>query len=176
MDPATHMAGCLLSISNGQIAQPYVNVDRAPEVGSEQLIQFEGLHKTLAKQVVTFDKHKRLSVGENYVVNQGAIYVCIIGILVHQHGLDLQQVLATELTAPSIINVTSGMPDSGCCKDNAFLCDDTDMFALLVYIFSKEKCKLPWRWGHQFNAILTSNIKVTARKHAAITSILPLHD
>ena len=97
--------------------------------------------------------------GENYVVKQEAIYVCIIGILVNQHALDLQQVLATELTA-SIINVPSGMPDAGCClklhaKDNDFLCDDTDTFALLVYIFSKEKCKHPCRWGHQFKAILT---------------------
>ena len=83
MDPATHVAGYLLSISNSQIDQPYVNVDRAPEVGSEQLMQFEGLHNTLSKQVVTFDKNKRLSVGENSVVNQEAIYVCIIGILVN---------------------------------------------------------------------------------------------
>ena len=81
----------------------------APEVGSEQLIQFEAswpesLHNTLSKQVVTFDKNKRLSVDDNYVVNQETIYVCIIGILVYQHDLDLQQVLATELTAhPSSI-------------------------------------------------------------------------
>ena len=41
MDPVTHVAGCLLNISNGQIAKPDVNVDRALEVGSEQLTQFE---------------------------------------------------------------------------------------------------------------------------------------
>ena len=41
MDPVTHVAGCLLNISNGQRAKPDVNVDRALEVGSEQLTQFE---------------------------------------------------------------------------------------------------------------------------------------
>ena len=41
MDPVTHAAGCLINISNGQIAQTNVNVDRALEVGREQLKQSE---------------------------------------------------------------------------------------------------------------------------------------
>ncbi len=41
MDPVTHAAGCLLNISNGQIAQPNVNIDRALEVCREQLKRFE---------------------------------------------------------------------------------------------------------------------------------------
>ena len=82
MDPVTHAAGCLINISNGQIAQPNVNIDRALEVGREQLKQFEaswpdGFYNTLSKQVVTFaDKTKRLSVGESATVDQEAICPC----------------------------------------------------------------------------------------------------
>ena len=104
MDPVTHVAGCLFNISNGQIAKPDVNVDRALEVGSEQLTQFEaswpdGFYNKLSKQVVTFaEKKKRLSVG-------------VIGLPVSQRDLDLQQVLATELAAypPSMFQADGQM-------------------------------------------------------------------
>ena len=117
MDPVTHLAGCLLNISNGQIAKPDVNVDRALHVGSEQLTQFEaswpeGFHNKLSKQVVTFaEKKKRLSVGENSVVDQEAIYARVIGLLVSQRDLDLQQVLATELAVypPSMFQADGQM-------------------------------------------------------------------
>ena len=80
MDPVTHAAGCLINISIGQIAQPNFNVDRALEIGREQLKQFEaswpdGFYNTLSKQVVTFaERKKRLSVGESAIVDQEAIY------------------------------------------------------------------------------------------------------
>ena len=117
MDPVTHVAGCLLNISNGQIAKPDVNVDRALDVGSEQLTQFEaswpdGFYNKLSKQVVTFaEKKKRLSVGENSVVDQEAIYARVIGLPVSQRDLDLQQVLATELAAypPSMFQADGQM-------------------------------------------------------------------
>ena len=105
MDPVTHAAGCLINISNGQIAQTNVNVDRALEVGREQLKQFEaswpaGFYNTLSKQVVTFaERKKHLYVGESAIVDQEAIYARVIGLLVSQRDLDLQQVLAMELTA-----------------------------------------------------------------------------
>ena len=105
MDPVTHAAGCLINISNDQIAQPNVNVDRELEVGREQLKQFEAswpdrFYNTLSKQVVTFaERKKRLYVGESAIVGQEAIYARVIGLLVGQRDLDLQQVLATELTA-----------------------------------------------------------------------------
>ena len=79
MDPVTPAAGCLINISNGQIAQPNVNVDRALEVGREQLKQFEapwpdGFCSTLSEQVATFaERKKRLSVGESAIVDQEAI-------------------------------------------------------------------------------------------------------
>ena len=41
MHPVTHATGCLMNISNGQIAQPNINVDRALEVGCGQLKQFD---------------------------------------------------------------------------------------------------------------------------------------
>ena len=41
MDPVTYEAGCLINISNGQIAQTNVNADRALEVGRGQLKQLE---------------------------------------------------------------------------------------------------------------------------------------
>jgi hypothetical protein len=54
----------------------------------------------LSKQVITFaEKKKRLSVGEHALVDQEAIYTRVIGLLVSQRDLDLQQVIATELTA-----------------------------------------------------------------------------
>ena len=72
------------------------------------------------------------------------------------------------------------MPDAGYClkvhaKDNAFLCDDTDMFALLVYIFSKEKVQASLKMGSPIQGHSYIDIKATARRHASITSILPLH-
>ena len=118
MDPVTHAAGCLINISNGQIAQPNVNVDRALEIGREQLKQFEaswpdGFYNTLSKQVVTFaERKKRLSVGESAIVDQEAIYYArVIGLLVSQRDLNLQQVLATELTAypPSMFQADGEM-------------------------------------------------------------------
>ena len=105
MDPVTHAAGCLINISNGQIAHPNVNVDKALEVGLEQLKQFEaswpdGFYNTLSMQFVTFsERTKRLSVGESAIVDQEAIYARVIGLLVSQRDLNLQQLLATELTA-----------------------------------------------------------------------------
>ena len=41
MDPDTHVTGSLLNIWSGQVAQPNVNVDRALDIGAEQMIQFE---------------------------------------------------------------------------------------------------------------------------------------
>ena len=117
MDPVTHAAGCLINILNGQIAQPNVNIDRALEVCREQLKQFEaswpdGFYNTLSKQVVTFaERKKRLPVGESAIVDQEAIYARVIGLLVSQRDLDLQQVLATELTAypPSMFQADGEM-------------------------------------------------------------------
>ena len=102
MYPVTHAAGCLINISNGQIAQPNVNVDRALEVGREQLKQFEalwpaGFYNTLSKQVVTFaERKKRLSVGESAIVDQEAIYALVNGLLVSQRDLDLQSSMTME--------------------------------------------------------------------------------
>ena len=54
-------------------------------------------YNTLSKQVA--ERKKRLYVGESAIVDQEAIYARVIGLLVSQRDLDLQQVLATELTA-----------------------------------------------------------------------------
>ena len=93
MNPVTHVAGSLLNISSGQLAQPNVNVDKALDIGTRQLTQFEaswpeGFYNSLSKQVVTFStKKKRLTIGESAVVDQEAIYARIIGLLVSQHDL-----------------------------------------------------------------------------------------
>ena len=109
----------MINISNGKIAQPNVNVDSALEVGREQLKQFDaswpdGFCNTLSKQVVTcVERKKRLSVGESAIVDQEAIilYARVLGLLMSQRDLDLQQVLATELTAypPSMIQADGEM-------------------------------------------------------------------
>ena len=117
LDPGSHAQGCLLNISTGQLAQPNVNVDRALEIGTEQLKQFEaswpeGFYTSLQKQVVTFGvQKKRLAVGDNVIINQEAIYARVLGLLVSQRDLDLQQVLATELTAypPSMFTADGQM-------------------------------------------------------------------
>ena len=107
----------MINISNGQIAQPNVNIDKALEVCREQLKQFEaswpdGFYNTLSKQVVTFaERTKRLPVGESAIVDQEAIYARVIGLLVSQRDLGLQQVLSTELTAyaPSMFQADGEM-------------------------------------------------------------------
>jgi len=104
-------------ISNGQLAQPNVNVDKAVEIGADQLIQFEalwpeGFYSSLAKQVTTFAaKKKRLTIDDNPVMDQEATYARVIGLLVSQRDLDLEQVLSTELTAypPSMFQADGQM-------------------------------------------------------------------
>ena len=113
MDPDTHVTGSLLNICSGQV----VNVDRALDIGAEQMIQFErswpyGFYTSLSKEVITFHtKKKRLTVGEHAVINQEAIYARVIGLLVSQRDLNFQEVLATELTAypPSMFHADGQM-------------------------------------------------------------------
>jgi len=62
--------------------------------------------------VVTFStKKKRLTVGEHAVIDQEAIYACVIGLLASQRYLSFQEVLATELTAypPSMFHADGHM-------------------------------------------------------------------
>ena len=62
--------------------------------------------------MVTFStKKKRITVGEHAVIDQEAIYACVIGLLVSQRYLSFQEVLATELTAypPSIFHADGQM-------------------------------------------------------------------
>ena len=57
------------------------------------------LHLAL-KGIVTFNtKKKRLTVGKHAVIDQKAIYVRVIGLLVGQRDLNFQEVLARKLTA-----------------------------------------------------------------------------
>ena len=112
LDPDSHAAGCLLNIYSGQLAQPNVNVDKALEIGAGQLIKFEaswpeGFHNPLSCEVVTFAaKKKRLKIDEGIAIEPEAIYARVSGLLMSDRGLDLHQVLATELTAypPSMFN------------------------------------------------------------------------
>ena len=71
--------------------------------GTRQLTQFaaswpEGFYSSFSKHVVTFStKKKRLAnIRENAVVDQ-AIYARVIGILLSQRDLDIEQVLVTEM-------------------------------------------------------------------------------
>ena len=95
MNPVTNVAGSLLNISSGQLTQPNVNVDKALDIGTRQLTQFEaswpeGFYNSLSKQVVTFStKKKRLTIGESAVVDQEAIYSRVIGLLVSQRDLNM---------------------------------------------------------------------------------------
>jgi hypothetical protein len=117
LDPTSHADGGLLNISTGQLAQSNVNVDRALEVGADQLKQFEaswpdGFYTSLPKQVITFAHQKKsLTVQEHAVMNQEAIYARVIGLLVSQRDLDVKSVLAAELTAypPSMFNADGQM-------------------------------------------------------------------
>ena len=56
------------------------------------------------------------------------------------------------------------------------VCDDTDVFALLVYFFSKEKNKSSLTMESPIQGRSCIDIKETARQNTSIiTSILPLH-
>ena len=105
MAPDTHGTEALLNIHSGQEAQPNVNVDRAFDIGTAQLVHFEkswpeGFYNSLSKEVVTFaSKKKRLVVGEHVVLDQEAIYARVIGLLVSQRDFDFQNVLVTEQAA-----------------------------------------------------------------------------
>ncbi len=95
---------CLINISSGLLAQLNVKIDKAVEIGTEQLIQLlvswsDGFYSTLLKQVVTYARKNSLRIGENAIIDQEAIYARVIDLLVSQSDLDVQEVLATELTA-----------------------------------------------------------------------------
>ena len=95
MNPVTHVEGSLLNMPSGQLTQPNVNVDKALDIGTRQLTQFEaswpeGFYNSLSKQVVTFStKKKRLTIGVSAVVDQEAIYSRVIGLLVSQRDLNM---------------------------------------------------------------------------------------
>lgn len=60
------------------------------------MIQFErlwpdGFHSSLSKVVITFAaKQKHLKIREHVVIDQEAIYACVIGLLVSQQDLNFQ--------------------------------------------------------------------------------------
>ena len=60
----------------------------------------EGFHTPISKRVITFEeKKKRMKVAGHDVMDPEAIYNRVIGLLVSQRDMDLQDVFATELTA-----------------------------------------------------------------------------
>lgn len=105
LNPELHEDGLLLNIVSGQVANDGVNVDNTVELGKSMMIDFEaswpeGFYAPISKCVVTFaERNKRLNVAGKDVVDPEAIYQHVLGLLISQRNLDLQEVFATELTA-----------------------------------------------------------------------------
>lgn len=105
MDPDSHPDGALINVVAGFISPANVNIDTALTKGLEQLETFEsswpeGFYNTIKGQVVTFSaKRKVIKVGDVAVIDQEAIYARVIGLMVSQRELDLNEVLGCELAA-----------------------------------------------------------------------------
>ena len=117
MDPDSHSDGTLLNVVTGAVAPQDVNIDRAVTLGQEQMEAFEsswpeGFYNTIKRQVVTFSgNRKAIKIGDVTVIDQEAIDVRVIGLMVSQRDVDFGQVLNYELPAypPSMFHSDGSM-------------------------------------------------------------------
>ena len=92
MDPDSHSDGALLNVVTGTVAPQDVNIVRAVTLGPEQMEAFEstwpeGFYNTIKRQVVTFSG-QTVKIGDVTVIDQEAIDVRVIGLMVSQRDVD----------------------------------------------------------------------------------------
>lgn len=95
VDPYYHVTSSLLYILCGQVIQPYVNVEMALNIGSEQMIQFQrlwpdGFYSFLSKGITFTAQQKQLMTGIHVVIHQEATCACVISLLVSELDLSFQ--------------------------------------------------------------------------------------
>ena len=129
MDPDSHPDGTLINIVTGAIAPANVTIEKAVSMGQEQLETLEsswpeGFYTTIKRQAVTFsDNRNAIKVGDISVIDQEAIYARVIGLMVSQRELDLNDVIGCELAAypPSMFHPDGSMriaTGKACLKNN----------------------------------------------------------
>ena len=101
LDPSSHPEG-VVNIANGLVSTNNVNVDKALELGQQQMDEFEtgwpsSFHKTLKKNVIAMrDAKKSIKIEGTPVYDTELLYSRIIGL---QQSRDIRDILAYELSA-----------------------------------------------------------------------------
>ena len=94
----------IVNIVLGKIAQETVNVDRAVEIGSSQMNEFEqgwpkSFHEKLSHKVTTqVDSRKYIKVGDTKVFDTELIFSRVIGLQASSRDVDVKQLLSYELS------------------------------------------------------------------------------
>ncbi|KAG0720169.1 hypothetical protein GWK47_006923 [Chionoecetes opilio] len=103
LDTSSHPEG-IVNIATGLVSPSNVNVDRALQIGSQQMNKFEvgwptNFHATLKKQVTTMaDSKKSLKIDGAPFRDTELIYIRVIG-LQQSLDMDIKEVLTYELSA-----------------------------------------------------------------------------
>ena len=104
MNPEGHPPE-VVNLVIGQIAQDNVNVDKAVELGSKQMEEFESgwpknLNDKFSRVVKTqVESGKYIKVGDTKVFNTELIYTRVIGIQASSREIDSKQLLSPVPTA-----------------------------------------------------------------------------
>ena len=103
MNPEGHPPE-VVNIANEKIAQDNVNVDKAVELGSKQMKEFENgwpkkFNDKFSRVVKTHvESWKNIKVGDTNVFNTEIIYTRVIGIQESSWEIDIKQLLSYELS------------------------------------------------------------------------------
>ena len=99
----------------GRIAPSSVNVDKAVDIGTKQLKEFEsnlpgGFHDTISMRVVTMLLMKKsIDVGDKKVYDTNLIYSRVIGLQASSRDVNFNDVLSCELSpVPTSLFYDSG--------------------------------------------------------------------
>ena len=110
MDPEKQPAN-IVNVVNGRIAPESVNVDRAVEIGAQQMGEFErklpgGFYDTISKKVQTMAVMKKsIDVGDSNVYDTKLIYSRVIGLQASSRDVEFHDVIVMRAVASSYSSV-----------------------------------------------------------------------
>ena len=141
MDPEKHPEN-IVNVVNGRIAPESVNVDRAVEIGAQQMGEFEQKlpGDTISKKVQTMDVMKEsIDVGDSNVYDTKLIYSRVIGLQASSRDVDFHDVMSCELSpVPTALFDESG--DMRISKSKAALKNQTKVEVSAKHATLEETC------------------------------------
>ena len=103
LDPEQHPE-TIINVVNGMIGPSSVSVDKAIEVGTRQMKEFErklpdGFYESIPMKIETMAAMKKsLKVGDNKVYNTELIYSRVIGLQASPRDISISEVISCELS------------------------------------------------------------------------------